>query len=102
MNRELTDAQRALVNPSYRPKPSELGAECRRVMNLRLDAEARTRKPALPAPQIEHTPESRARIAAMADAYVQRASEHMRTGTPSAMLVSATCPCEPMPGSDRT
>jgi hypothetical protein len=57
------------VNPSYRPKPPEVGAECRRQMNLRLDREARERsyRPKLPAPDIVHTPESRARVKAMVE-----------------------------------
>lgn len=52
------------INPSFRPKPSEVGAECRRQMNLRLDHEARERayRPKLPPPDIERTPESQARV----------------------------------------
>lgn len=51
------------VSPSFRPKPSETGAECRRQMNLRLDRENREKKlrPALPPPDIERTPEQRER-----------------------------------------
>lgn len=57
------------VNPSFRPKPSEVGAECRRRMNLRLDSEHRAKmaRPALPPPDVERTPESRARVKAMVD-----------------------------------
>jgi hypothetical protein len=52
------------VNPSFRPKPSEVGAECRRQMNLRLDSEYRTKlsQPKLAPPDIERTPESQARV----------------------------------------
>jgi hypothetical protein len=55
------------VNPSFRPKPSEVGAECRRQMNLRLDSEYRTKlsQPKLPKPDIERTPESQARVREM-------------------------------------
>lgn len=54
-------------NPSFAPSAPLLGAEARRVMNLRVESEARERRyhPQLPAPDIEHTPESRARVAAM-------------------------------------
>jgi hypothetical protein len=52
------------VNPSFRPKPSEVGAECRRQMNLRLDSEYRDKmaRPKLAPPDIERTPESQARV----------------------------------------
>jgi hypothetical protein len=53
------------VSPSYRPKPPEVGAECRRQMMLRLDSEARERafRPALPPPGIEHSAADRAKVA---------------------------------------
>lgn len=66
-------------NPAYAPSAPLLGAETRRVMNLRLDSEARSRKPALPPPEIIHTPEERARVAAMVDDLVRRNTEQMRT-----------------------
>lgn len=55
------------INPGFRPKPSEVGAECRRQMNLRLDSERREKnsRPALPPPPIERDDASRARVAAM-------------------------------------
>jgi hypothetical protein len=55
------------VNPSFRPKPSEVGAECRRQMNLRLDSEYRDKmaRPKLAPPDIERTPESQARVRAL-------------------------------------
>jgi hypothetical protein len=60
------------INPGFRPKPSEFGAECRRQMNLRLDREARERafRPKLPPPDVERTPESQARVRAMVEAVV--------------------------------
>lgn len=53
------------VSPSYRPKPPEVGAECRRQMNLRLDSERRRARPRLHPPLAERTDESRAHVAAM-------------------------------------
>ena len=55
------------INPGFRPKPSEVGAECRRQLNLRVDRENLDKRlhPALPPPDIERSPESRARVAAM-------------------------------------
>ena len=53
------------VNPNFLPPPATVGAECRRHLNLRLDHDARIRRPALPKPDVEHSPESRARVAAM-------------------------------------
>ena len=52
------------VNPSFRPKPSETGAECRRHMELRLRALEleRLHRPRLPPPDIERTRESQARV----------------------------------------
>lgn len=65
------------INPGFRPKPSEVGAECRRQMNLRLDREKRekARRPKLPPPDIEHDAASRARVKAMVDAVVAKLSE---------------------------
>ncbi len=64
------------VNPSFRPKPSETGAECRRQMDLRLRAEdlERRYRPQLPPPDIERTPESQARVRAMVAELVGRIS----------------------------
>lgn len=65
------------INPSFRPKPSEVGAECRRQMNLRLDSEAReaARRPKLPPPDVERTPESQARVKEL----VERTVRGLRT-----------------------
>lgn len=71
------------VNPSFRPKPSEFGAECRRQLNLRLDQENRARRlrPALPAPLIEHSPEDRAKVAELVQGLVERTAEQKRIET---------------------
>lgn len=69
------------VSPSFRPKPPEVGAECRRVMNLRLDSEQRRFAPrgSLPAPTIERTPESQARVAEMMHKAVAGLASELRT-----------------------
>lgn len=60
------------VNPSFLPPAPAVGSEVRRMMNLRLDSERREqlRAPALPPPEIEHTPESRAKVKALVDSAV--------------------------------
>src|SRR5690348_8447584 len=52
------------VSPSYRPKPPEVGAECRCQMMLRLDSEARERafRPKLPPPDVVKDKASRDRV----------------------------------------
>ena len=67
------------VNPNFLPPPAVVGAECRRQMNLRLEREARTRKPALPPPEIVHSAEERARVKAMVDDLVSRNAQAART-----------------------
>jgi len=64
------------VNPNFLPPPATVGAECRRQLNLRLDSQHRAQlaRPALPRPDVEHSPESRARIKAMVDAVASKAS----------------------------
>jgi hypothetical protein len=64
------------VNPNYLPPAPVVAAECRRQMNLRLDRENRERKlrPALPPPEIEHSPESRARVKALVEGLTHRLS----------------------------
>lgn len=51
-------------NAAYAPNAPQVGSETRRLMNLRLDREARERlaQPRLPPPDIEHSPESQARV----------------------------------------
>lgn len=68
-------------NPAYAPSAPMVGAEARRVMNLRLDSERRMKalRPSLPAPTIEHSPAERARVAAMADDLVRRTAEQLNT-----------------------
>lgn len=65
------------VNPSFRPKPSELGSESHRQNHVRCDREARDKRlrPALPPPDIEHTPESRARMKAILEAGLAKLHE---------------------------
>ena len=69
------------VNPSFLPPPATVGAECRRQLNLRLDSEHRAKlaRPALPPPMVEHSPESRAKVAALVEQAVARSAEAMRT-----------------------
>lgn len=55
------------VNPNFAPPAPAVASEVRRQMHLRLDAEARVRKPALPPPEIVRTPEAQARVKAMVD-----------------------------------
>lgn len=56
-------------NPAFAPSAPQVGAETRRVMSQRLEAEARSRaaRPALPPPDIEKTPEQRARAKALVE-----------------------------------
>lgn len=70
--RDIEAAARALlngsapgVNPAFIPPAPVVAAEVRRQMNLRVDRENLDKRlhPALPAPDIERTPESRARVA---------------------------------------
>ena len=72
------------VSPSFRPKPPETGAECRRQMNLRLDRENREKKlrPALPPPSVKRTPEDRAKVKAMVDDLVQRTTAQIEAQNP--------------------
>lgn len=76
---ELVKGTAPGVSPSFRPKPSETGAECRRQMNLRLESEARARRPALPPPDVVRSPESRARVAAMAQRAIEDIASTMLT-----------------------
>jgi hypothetical protein len=57
-------------NPAYPPAAPLVGAECRRVMNLRLDSEHRAR-PALPVPVVQLSPEERQRMADLAERTVR-------------------------------
>lgn len=52
-------------NPAFAPTAPQVGNATRREMEARLDRERRARKPALPPPDIEHSPESRERIKAL-------------------------------------
>lgn len=66
-------------NPSFAPPAPLVGAEVRRVMNLRLDHEARIRKPALPPPDIEKTPGSRERVLRLANQHIDQLASALRT-----------------------
>lgn len=67
-------------NPAFAPPAPLVGSEVRRVMNLRVESEARARRfrPALPAPDIVHTPEERERVRLKVEAL--KASIAERTG----------------------
>jgi len=67
------------VNPSFQPPAPAVGSECRRCMNLRLDSEHRMKPPALPPPDIEKSPESRARVKAKVAELIGKFSEQHRT-----------------------
>lgn len=81
---ELVDIERAVQNfisgsapghnPSYIPPAPLVGGETRRVMNLRVTAEARERafRPALPPPDNVKTPESRAKFKAIVEGIVAK------------------------------
>ena len=57
------------VNAAFLPPAPLVAAECRRLMNLRVDRENRDKRlhPALPPPDVERSPESRAKVKAMID-----------------------------------
>lgn len=59
-------------NAAFAPTAPQVGAVCRRVMERRLDTENRMRRlrPALPAPDIIHTPEQQARAKAQVEAFI--------------------------------
>lgn len=69
------------VNPSFLPPPPAVGAECRRQMNLRLDAEARERlaRPKLPKPDYQRSPDEEARVKDGFDALIANLSSKVRT-----------------------
>ena len=65
----ILDGSAPGINFNFAPAAPAVGAECRRRMNLRLDSEHRAKmaRPALPPPDVERTPEARARVKAMVD-----------------------------------
>ena len=69
------------VNPNFLPPPAVVGAACRRQLNLRLDSEHRAQlaRPALPPPMVEHSPESRAKVANMVKGLVARTAARIGT-----------------------
>jgi len=60
------------VNAAFLPAAPMVAAETRRLMNLRVDRENLDRRlhPALPPPDVERSPESRARVKALIDSAV--------------------------------
>lgn len=73
------------VNPNFLPPPAVVGGECRRQMGLRHraeDLEARYR-PKLPPPDVERSPEARARMQAKVDAFL--ADVAVKTEDPEAV-----------------
>jgi len=66
-------------NANFAPTAAKLGEAVRAAMNARLDHEHRHRKPVLPPPDVEKSPESRARVAAMVAGVVERTAEQLRT-----------------------
>lgn len=60
------------INPGFRPKPSEVGAECRRQLNLRVDRENQHTRlhPRISPPDIVKTAESRAKFKNIVDQVV--------------------------------
>ncbi len=67
------------VNPSFAPPAPAVAAECRRVMNLRLESEARSKKPALPPPDVVKSAESRERVRLAAAGLISSLAEQART-----------------------
>lgn len=59
-------------NAAFAPSAPQVGSACRRAMEKRLDIENRARRlrPALPAPEIEKTPEQRAKAKAQVAEFV--------------------------------
>lgn len=68
-------------NQAFAPPAPMVGAETRRVMNLRLDRVNREKalRPSLPPPDVKRTPESMARVAALKAQTVEKLGASMRT-----------------------
>lgn len=68
------------VNPNFLPTAASVGAECRRQLNLRLDRENRIKatQPKLIPPDIEKSPEERARMKAKLDEFLAKSAAQMR------------------------
>lgn len=68
-------------NLAYPPSAPQVGSAVRRAMEARLDRENRARRlrPALPAPDVVKSPESRAKVAAMVAGVVSNLSASMLT-----------------------
>jgi hypothetical protein len=66
-------------NPAFAPSAALVGSAVRKCMDERLDSERRAMKPALPPPDIVHSPESQARVKAMAAEAIANLAASMRT-----------------------
>jgi hypothetical protein len=66
-------------NAAFAPSAALVGAAIRQAMNDRLDSERRAQRPALPPPDIVHSPESQERVKAMAAEAIARLASDMRT-----------------------
>lgn len=68
-------------NPAFAPAAPQLAAECRRVLNLRLDHEQRMglKRPRLPPPDVVRSPESQARVKALAERTINDLASVLRT-----------------------
>lgn len=68
-------------NAAFRPPAPQVGAACRFAMDARLDSEhrERARQPQLLPPDVVKDEDSRARVAAMVDGFVNKAAASMRT-----------------------
>lgn len=75
----LSGSAPGVNNFNFAPPAPLFASECRRLMNLRLEQEARRRKPALPPPDIVKTPESRERVRQKAQAVIAQLAELSRT-----------------------
>jgi hypothetical protein len=77
--RRLLRGEVAGHNPSFAPSAALLGKVVGQCMTDRLDSERRARKPALPPPAIERSPESIARVRALTEKAVRQLGRTMRT-----------------------
>ncbi|SDG35137.1 hypothetical protein SAMN04487974_102151 [Pelagibacterium luteolum] len=66
-------------NSRFAPTAAQLGEVVRKVQFDRLDAERRAKPPALPAPDIDKTPESQERVRKLAAEAIERLASTMRT-----------------------
>lgn len=69
------------VHRGFMPTSAELGGECRRQLGLRMESthRERMRRPQLPPPDIEKSPESRARVKAQVAQLISKLADDHRT-----------------------